>query len=57
MNMFLFLLLALGALGALAICSVEPARRTFLEGMAISVLLGFSVVVAIVIYLGAQALG
>lgn len=57
MNMFLFLLLALGAMGVLAICSIEPVRRTFLEGMAITVLFGFTIVVAVVIYLGAQALG
>ena len=57
MDIFPILLLVLGAMGVLAICSVEPARRTFLEGMAITVLFGFSFIVAAVIYLSIQTLG
>ncbi|MFD1158088.1 hypothetical protein [Roseovarius aestuarii] len=56
MNLFIFLLFALCAMGVLAICSIEPARRTFLEGMAITVLFGFSFIIAVVIYMGLQAL-
>ena len=57
MDLFLLLLFALGVMSILAICSIEPARRAFLEGMAISVIFGFSLVVAVVIYMGVQALG
>lgn len=57
MNIFPILLLALGAMGLLAICSVEPARRSFLEGMAITLIFGFSFLVAAIIYLSTQALG
>lgn len=57
MDLFVVLLFTLGLMGILAICSIEPARRTFLEGMAITVVFGFSFIVAVVIYLGFQALG
>lgn len=56
MDIFILLLFALGAMGILAICSIEPVRRTFLEGMAITVLFGFSFIIAVVIYLGLHAL-
>ncbi len=56
MDLFPILLVALGLLGVLTIFSIEPARRTFMEGMAISVIFGFSVVVAVVIYMAVQAL-
>ena len=55
--MFLLLLTAFCAMSILAICSIEPARRAFMEVMAISVIFGFSLVLVLVIYLGAQALG
>ena len=57
MELFPLLLFALGAMSLLAICSIEPARRAFLEGMAISVVFGFSFIVAVVVYMGIQALG
>ncbi len=57
MDLFTLLLISLGAMGVLAICSVEPVRRTFLEGMAITVLFGFSFTVAAMICLGLQAAG
>ncbi len=57
MNVFLVLTFALGVLGVLAICSTEPARRTVFEGMAILVLLVFSLIIAVVVYLGTQVAG
>ncbi|MEO3414752.1 hypothetical protein AAFO92_08865 [Roseovarius sp. CAU 1744] len=57
MALFPILLVALMLLGVLSIFSIEPARRTFLEGMAITVILGCSFVVAVVIYMALQALG
>ncbi|WP_299842315.1 hypothetical protein [uncultured Roseovarius sp.] len=56
MDIFILLMFVLCAMGILAICSIEPVRRTFLEGMAITVLFGFSLIVAVVIYLGFQAI-
>ncbi len=56
MDLFPILLVALGLLGVLTIFSIEPARRTFLEGMAITVIFGFSFVVAVVVYMAIQAL-
>lgn len=57
MALFPILLMALILLGVLSIFSLEPARRTFLEGMAITVIFGCSFVVAVVIYMAVQALG
>ena len=57
MALFPILLVALMLLGVLSIFSIEPARRTFLEGMAITVILGCSFVVAVVIYMALQSLG
>lgn len=56
MDLFPILLVAIGLLGLVTVISIEPARRTFLEGAAISVIVGFSVVVAVVIYIGMQAM-
>ena len=55
MDLFPILLVVLGLLELITVVSLEPARRTFLEGAALSVILGFSVVVAVVIYIGIQA--
>ena len=57
MALFPILLVALVLLGVLSIFSIEPARRTFLEGMAITVIFGCSLVVALVIFMAIQALG